>query len=397
MMFGAIAAGPSLVRSPLTGEDCLSTLWCLTQLGLRSEWVGETALRLFPAPEWIQPDGPLDCGNSGTTMRLLAGLVASRPIDVTMVGDASLSRRPMKRIAEPLRQMGARFDGDTPPIHIVGGDLSGIEYVSPVASGQIKSCALLAGLRASGRTSVTEPALSRDHTERMLRALGVDVRSEGLTASVDGGQQPRAFEFTVPGDISSSAFSLVAASLVADGRLELHELGLNESRTGILDVLRQAGVDVEIELSPDELGEPIGTVRVGAPRRLSPFKIAGPLVPRLIDEIPVLAVLATQCDGVSEILDASELRVKESDRIEVVADGLRRMGANVETFPDGMSITGPTPLAGIDIDANGDHRIAMAFYVAGMIADGQTTILGSESVHTSYPAFEADMRSLIVE
>lgn len=397
MMFGAIANGPSIIRSPLTGEDCLSTLGCLAQLGLKYEWVEPNALRLVPASEWVRPTAPLDCGNSGTTMRLLAGLVASRRLDVTMIGDSSLSKRPMKRIAEPLRTMGARLEGDTPPLHVVGGDLQGIEYVSPVASGQIKSCTLLAGLRARGRTSVTEPALSRDHTERMLRALGIDVRSEGLTASVEGGQQPIGFEFTVPGDISSAAFSLVAASIVPEGHLELRELGLNGSRTGVLDVLHEAGVKVDTRMDPDELGEPMGTVAVEAPSQLSPFKISGSLVPRLIDEIPVLAVLATQCDGVSEIRDASELRVKESDRIEVVADGLRRMGALVETFSDGMRITGPTRLSGADIDASGDHRIAMAFYVAGLISDGQTVIHGSESVHTSYPAFEADMRSLLVE
>ena len=384
------------MHSPLKGEDCLSTLEILSQLGLRYDWVDTRTLRLTPADEWIQTEEYLDCGNSGTTMRLLCGMLASRPLDVTLVGDSSLSKRPMRRVADPLRSMGASIEGDFPPLHVTGRQLVGIDYQSPVASGQIKSCLLLAGLRAYGKTSVTEPALSRDHTERMLRAMGVNVESIGLTASVLGGQLPNGFEFAVPADISSAAFAIVACMLFPDGRIEISDLGLNPSRTGIIDVIKKVGAVVQIEDESERLGEPAGNLHMQTPSIRRPFEIAGDLVPRLIDEIPVLAVLATQCEGTSFIRDAKELRVKESDRIEIVAEGLRRMGATVETFEDGMAISGPIALTGIEMDASGDHRIAMAFYVAGLIASGTTTIFGAESIQTSYPDFETDMRSIAV-
>jgi 3-phosphoshikimate 1-carboxyvinyltransferase len=353
-------------------------------------------------------------------MRLLAGLVASRELDVTMIGDASLSRRPMKRIAEPLRLMGASFDGDTPPLRIRGGSLKGIAYASPVASGQIKSCVLLAGLRGDGWTSVTEPSKSRDHTERMLKALGANIyvgheigRPDLSQADAFGsdaswaelaarngvllmpGRRLKAFEFSVPADISSTAFFLVAGALLPGDGIVARDLNVNPSRTGVLDVLRDAGCLVELRDEREELGEPVADV--GLTRgELRAFKIGGALVPRLIDEIPVLAVLATQCEGTTLITDASELRVKESDRLEVMAEGLRRMGARVETFSDGMAINGPTPLTGISIDAKHDHRIAMAFAIAGLVADGTTTIDGAESIATSYPAFMDDLERLIV-
>lgn len=414
-MFGAIATGESTVRTPLRGEDCESTLRCLAQLGLRFEWLSDSEVKLMPPREWTQPDGPLDCGNSGTTMRLIAGLLASRPLDVIMIGDGSLSRRPMKRIAIPLRQMGATVEGDTPPIHIAGAELRGICYDSPVASAQVKSCVLLAGLGAQGWTSVTEPAKSRDHTERMLRALGASIAFDNYEASQEEafgdkaimadlaarngvllkpGKKLHGFEFAVPGDISSAAFLLVAGALFEGSATTATDLNTNPTRTGLLDVLRQAGLEVAIEKERDELGEPVADVTVQRRGPLSPFTIEGQLVPRLIDEIPVLAVLATQCAGTSVIKDATELRVKESDRIEVMAEGLRRMGAQVETFADGMAITGPTPLNGIQIDAKHDHRIAMSFAVAGLIAEGQTVIDGADSIATSYPAFEGDLRSL---
>jgi 3-phosphoshikimate 1-carboxyvinyltransferase len=396
-MLGAIASGESVVRQPLTGEDCEATLRCLAQMGLDFERSG-MEVRLKPR-EWMSPKEALDCGNSGTTMRLLAGLIASRPIEVTMVGDASLSKRPMKRIAEPLRLMGATVEGDTPPLHIVGGELEAITYESPVASGQIKSAVLLAGLRAHGRTVVIEPHLSRDHTERMLSALGVPVTqsSAGNSVSALGGPaQPVGFEFLVPGDISSSAFFMVAATLLAESELDIKELGVNPSRTGILDVLTMAGAEVRYLRDWNELGEPVADLRIQGCRDLRAFEINGGLVPRLIDEIPVLAVLATQCEGTSVIRDARELRVKESDRIELTAAGLRAMGAQVETFEDGMAITGPTPLRAARIEANHDHRIAMAFAVAGLIAEGTTEIEGAEAIATSFPTFEAELRRLAV-
>lgn len=395
-LFGAIAQGESRVMNPLRGEDCESTLECLNLLGLRHEWISDSEIRLIPAEQWQQPARELNCGNSGTTMRLLSGLLAARDLDCTLIGDASLSRRPMKRIAEPLRLMGATVEGDTPPLRVHGGNLVGIDYTSPVASAQIKSCTLLAGLGAEGVTRVTEPSKSRDHTERMLRATGVEVIEDGLAVSVRGGQTPHGFSFSVPADISSAAFLVVAASVLPQGRLLVRDLSVNPSRTGLLDVLDQVGVPYEITNLREELGEPVAELELRAPKTLRPFEIAGALVPRLIDEIPVLAVLATQCEGKTIIRDARELRVKESDRVEKVAEGLRAMGADVETFDDGFAITGPTPLKGAAIESTGDHRIGMAFAVAGLLAEGETAIHGADSIATSYPTFERDLQTLSV-
>lgn len=397
-MLGAAAQTRSRVEMPLTGKDCESTLNCLRQLGLQFER-DVHGVTLLPIPEWKQPTEPLDCGNSGTTMRLLSGLVASRALDVTMVGDASLSMRPMKRIAEPLRLMGAIVEGDTPPLRVKGNaELTGIQYRSPVASAQIKSCTLLAGLRASGETWVHEPSLSRDHTERMLTALGVSLlRDEKLGVGVRGGSTWEGFEFRVPADISSAAFFMVAAAILPTSRLEINDLSINPSRTGIFDVFLETGIPCVIDEEREELGEPVADIVVAAPfEKKRAFSISGDLVPRLIDEIPVLAVLATQCEGTSIVQDAKELRVKESDRIELVASGLRAMGATVETFEDGMAITGPTKLQGAIIDAHHDHRIAMAFSVAGLVASGETTIEGAEAIFTSFPGFEDELKRLSV-
>lgn len=398
-MFGAIASGPSVVRNPLRGEDCESTLSCLAQLGLEFSGRGTDEVRLFPSQQWLQPESDLDCGNSGTTMRLLSGLISSRPIRCRMVGDASLSRRPMKRIGEPLRLMGATIEGDTPPLTITGSQLVGIDYESPVASAQVKSCVLLAGLQASGRSQVSEPSLSRDHTERMLRATGVKITQSlngRAISSVEGGQTPSAFEISVPADISSAAFFLVAASLFPNSSLQVLDLSVNPTRTGILDILAQCGIEIELQNLREQLGEPVADLTLRGPKELKPFEISGSLVPRLIDEIPVLSILATQCEGTSIIRDARELRVKESDRIETVANGLRSMGASVETFADGMAITGPTRLTGSPINGEGDHRIAMAFAIGGLIADGITRIDGAECIFTSYPSFTTDLERLSI-
>ena len=333
-MLGAIAKGVSMVRNPLRGEDCEATMRCLAAMGLEAEWQSVREVQLRPAANWQEPSVDLDCGNSGTTMRLMSGLVASRPIKARFVGDASLSRRPMGRIAKPLRLMGAEIEGEHPPLAVCGSSLDGIRYESPVASGQIKSCVLLAGLRATGETTVVEPSLSRDHTERMLRSLGVDVAVDpvAFSVTVQPTEDLRAFSISVPADISSAAFFMVAASFVEGGELLFTDLSVNPTRTGILDVLQDAGVGVEFLNLRDELGEPVADVRIKAGDRLRPFSISGALVPSLIDEIPVLAVLATQCHGTSVFKDARELRVKESDRIEQMALGLRSMGAEVETF-----------------------------------------------------------------
>ena len=395
--------GPSRIVNPLVGEDCLSTVDCLRETGADIEIFDEDDFGTSPFAlvtrerEWSSPDVPLDCGNSGTTIRLLAGLLASKPgLDAVLVGDASLSRRPMRRIVSPLLEMGASIEGETPPLRVSGRQLTGINYMSPVASAQVKTCLLLAGLGSLGETWVSEPSLSRDHTERMFESLGIDLmRDERLGVGVRGGQTPDPLDFEVPGDISSAAFLMVAAAMVPGSDLTLMEVGVNPTRTGVIDVLKSAGVQVLLEHERESTGEPVADVRVSGSAELAPFSVSGELVPRLVDEIPVLAVLASQCDGVSSFRDASELKVKESDRIETVATGLRAMGCKVETFEDGMSVFGPTKLVGATIDATGDHRIAMAFAVAGLLADGETTILNAESVATSYPNFEADLRLLV--
>ncbi len=394
-LLGAIAEGPSTVRKPLMSGDCDSTLSCLSSLGIMYERA-EEQVRLFPPEEWRQPLEPLDCGNSGTTMRLLAGLVASRPMHAALIGDESLSTRPMKRIADPLRRMGAKIEGETPPLLIQGGALEGIRYESDVASAQVKSAVLLAGLDASGETWFREPYQSRDHTERMLAASGVEILHDDGWLGVKGGSTVQGLDFTVPGDISSAAFMMVAAALLPEANLNVYDLGVNPTRCGILDVFDQTGVDYALENRREELGEPVAELNVTFTRLLRPFKVRGSLVPRLIDELPILAVLASQCKGVSIVSDAAELRVKESDRIEHVAECLRAMGGQIETKPDGFEITGPTRLHGANLDAHDDHRIAMAFAIAGLIAEGPTEIMGSNGVATSFPQFESELWRLCV-
>ncbi|MBL8066369.1 MAG: 3-phosphoshikimate 1-carboxyvinyltransferase, partial [Chthonomonadaceae bacterium] len=334
----------------------------------------------------------LYCGNSGTTIRLLTGILAGmHGVDAVLTGDSSLSRRPMDRIVQPLSQMGGDIEGSCPPLTIRGRPLSGTKYKSPVASAQVKSAVLLAGLTAQGATWVTEPSLSRDHTERMFEALGIELLREGdLSVGLLGGQRLGPLDFLVPGDISSAAFFMVAASILPGSKVTLSQVGINPTRTGVLDILRQAGASVTLDQEFDSDGEPVADITV-ASGGLKAFEICGPLVPRLIDEIPILAVLATQCEGVTVIRDASELRVKESDRIELVANGLNAMGAHVEPLQDGLKITGPSLLTGATIDATGDHRIAMSFAIAGMVAMGETRVTGAESISTSYPQFESDL------
>lgn len=398
-MLASISKGDSVVRNPLRSADCETTLRILGALGMKVASIVPEQVRMRPAAEWNSPSVPLDCGNSGTTMRLLAGLIASRPIEATLTGDNSLSKRPMGRIAEPLRKMGAHVEGDRAPILIRGTELHGIEHHSPVASAQIKSCLLLAGLRAEGETWVDEPFLSRDHTERMLQALGVHIQyrpapSPRNCVGVTGGQTFEGFEFSVPSDISSAAFPMVAAALIPGSKILLSDVGINPTRTGILDVFDQCGMGVEISNQGLQMGEPTADLSVFSVAHLHPFEIGGAIVPRLIDEIPILSVLATQCQGTSVIRDAAELRVKESDRLAKIAIGLRAMGAQIDDTHDGLVIHGPTPLCGARIDCEGDHRIAMAFAIAGMIADGRTMIQGAECIATSYPDFEKDLWGL---
>lgn len=395
-LLGGIAEDSSRIRSPLLSLDCKSTLTCLSALGVCFESGANGSVTVHPPKGWSQPEVSLDCGNSGTTMRLLAGLVASRAIEAVLVGDESLSKRPMRRIADPLRAMGASVVGDTPPLRIAGSsELNGIDYRSPVASAQVKSCVLLAGLRASGFTWVEEPFPTRDHTERMLSGLGMPVQRESETrVRVTGGTPVPGFEFTVPADFSSAAFFACAAVAREGSGVVLRDVGLNPTRTGLLDVFDQIGASYEIRDLRETLGEPVGDLWIEGGGSRTPFQLSGRLIPRLIDEIPVLAVLATQLHGVSSIRDAEELRVKESDRIRKTAEGLRAMGARVEEYPDGLDIEGPTTLSGAVIDPEGDHRIAMAFAIAAGLARSEVVIVNAETIETSYPGFLNDLREL---
>jgi len=394
--------GPSRIGDPLVGEDCLATADCLNECGADIEFfdTGEFGSQRFALVgrerPWASPDVDLDCGNSGTSMRLLAGVLASIPgMECRLTGDASLSRRPMRRVVEPLREMGAMIDGDTAPLTVSGRKLRGIRYFSPVASAQVKTCLLLAGLNADGETWVSEPSVSRDHTERLLEGLGIEVMRDGdLCVGVRGGQKLPALDFDVPGDVSSAAFFLVGAAMLPGSDVTLVSVGVNPTRTGILDALERAGASVGRDVERDVTGEPVADLHVRGADALRAFEVAGDDVPRLVDEIPVLAVLATQCEGTSRFRDAAELRVKESDRLKTMADGLRSMGAQVTEHPDGLDVTGPTTLTGTTIDAEGDHRIAMAFAIAGLVAQGETTVLNAQSVDTSYPSFDGDLGRL---
>jgi 3-phosphoshikimate 1-carboxyvinyltransferase len=390
-MLSAISSAGGVIESPLDSDDCRHTLDCVAALGARVTTTPGMA-RIGGGGKLVSPRAALECGNSGTTMRLLAGLLSGARVKAQLRGDNSLSRRPMRRIVDPLKQMGANIDGDTAPIFIEPAPLHGIDYVSPVASAQVKSAVLLAGLFAEGATSVTEPAASRDHTERMLAAAGCPVVRDGLKAAVEPGM-PTRVGMRVPADISSAAFFMVAGILLG-GPVTCLQVGVNPTRTGILDVLRSAGANFEMTPPKSEQGEPVSDIVVSAGSDLQPFTIEGDLVPRLIDEIPILAVLATQCEGTSTVRGAAELRVKESDRIKAIADGLSNMGARVEPLEDGLAIHGPTPLHGAKINTQRDHRIGMAFAIAGLIADGTTTISGSETINTSFPGFEDDLRRL---
>jgi len=398
IMLAAAATSPSMIHHPLLGEDCFSTLKAVCEMGAKVQGEQHNWIRVSPIAEWLPPQREIDCGNSGTTMRLLSGLIASRPITAVLDGDASLRRRPMRRVLDPLQLMGATTEGETAPIKIFGGNLSGIEYRTSVPSAQIKSCILLAGLRANGPTRVIEQHQSRNHTENALIALGANLTVEdtpvGHQVTLASAHTFEGFETTIPADISSAAFFAVAAALVPDSEVTLTEVGINATRDGLLDVFGQAGVRFELTDRVDRLGEPQASLTVRTSSNLRAFTISGGLVTRLIDEIPILAVLATQCEGETVISDAQDLRVKESDRIALMVEGLSRMGATIVATDDGMRITGPTPLSGVPIEADGDHRIAMAFAVAGLIASGTTSISGAQTIGTSYPDFTDHLKEL---
>jgi len=392
-IFGALATGTTRIENFLRAQDTAATIACLRQLGATIDAPDEgTVVVQGVGFNGLQaPSEPLDCGNSGTTMRLLMGVLAGCPWPVQLKGDASLNKRPMERVGVPLRQMGAEFAGQgekgTPPVDMQGGDLNGIEYALPVASAQLKSAVLLAGLRAGGTTTVIEPTPSRDHTERMLEGFGVTVKRDGARISVERSEGLTSNDVYVAGDISSAAFFLVAAAIRPGWEITVRDVGVNPTRTGILDVLEAMGATITLTNERTSGGEPLADITVCG-GELKPTEIGGALIPRLIDELPVLALLATQAPGQTIIRDAQEMRVKESDRIAVISEQLRRLGANIEERPDGMIITGPTPLTGTTVTSpHGDHRIAMTLAIASLIATGDTTIENAEAINSSFPDF----------
>jgi 3-phosphoshikimate 1-carboxyvinyltransferase len=390
-MLAAMADGVSTIQGYLTGADCLATLDCLRALGvtIRQDADGGIAVQGRGLNGLTAPAGPLDAANSGTSMRLLAGVVAAHGFRTVLGGDASLARRPMRRVITPLTLMGATIASDDgrPPLTIDGGRLRGITFQPEVPSAQVKSAVLLAGLQADGETTVVEPVATRDHTERALHAFGVAVSSEAGNIRITGGQRLQARDLIVPGDVSSAAFWVALAAGTPGADLEIEGVGLNPTRTAVLDVARRAGARIETTAHTDDAGEPVGRIRVsyGSP---ASFAIAPEEVPGLIDEIPALAALGAMLPSGSEmsVHGASELRVKESDRIACLAEGFRALGALVEEFPDGFRLVS-RPLTGGTVDAAGDHRLAMAFALAATRAAAPTTILGASSVNVSYPGF----------
>lgn len=389
-MLAGIADGPSEIHFFSSSADCQSTLTCLKKLGIKIERKDEVvSIQGAGLAGLREPAGELDAGNSGSTMRMLAGILAGQPFRSVLVGDASLSRRPMKRVIDPLSRMGARIRSageGLPPLEIEGGPLKSIRYELPVPSAQVKSAILLAGLHAEGETEVLEPIPTRDHTEIALEQMGADIARHGRTIAVRGRARLQGHKLYVPGDISSAAFFLVAALLVPESNLMLHNVGLNPTRTAILDVLVPMGGRARI-LNVEMLnGELLGDLHVES-SRLQGGEIPPEAIPGLIDELPVLAVLGTQTEQGLSFRGAAELRVKESDRLAAVAASLRRMGAEVEEFPDGLRVAGRQSLRGAEIESQDDHRIAMAFAVAGLVARGPTVIRNSGCVDISFPNF----------
>ncbi len=406
-MLSALAHGVTTISNFASSADCRSTLQVLRAVGMVVEINGPTVrIKGRGADGFSSPQLPLDCGNSGTTMRLFAGMASGLGVGCTLTGDESLSRRPMRRIIEPLTKMGAEIastDGHAPLVITGGRKLIAINYVTPVASAQIKSAILFAGLSAEGTTTVIENAATRDHTERMLRHFGVEVTesigSDGRSITIAGQARLRAADMTVPADISAAAFFAVATAALAGSEISMPGVGLNPSRTAVLDVLRQCGAEIKVNNRREAANEPICDLVVSGSEELKKsdpkFVVRGAMVANLIDEIPILAVLGTQVDGGLEFRDASELRVKESDRIAAVAANLKLMGAEVKEFPDGLRV-GRSKLRGAAVDSYHDHRIAMAFAVAGLLAEGETTIIDHECVDVSFPGFFQTLESVVV-
>lgn len=394
LLLASMSDGSSRIKASSSGADVASTRRCLQELGIRVEaFPGEFAVT---GTGWRPaPTAQLDAGNSGTTMRLLAGALAGRPGTYRLAGDSSLSKRPMLRVAEPLRLMGAKVglaQGDTPPIELTGGGLQGISYRPEVASAQVKGCVLLAGLQAVGITTVIEPVPTRDHTERLLGWLGCRIAGSETEVSVTGGDDlftSTGFDLEIPGDISSAAFLIVAGCLIPGSEVTVTGVGLNPGRTGALEVLAAMGANINTSVTHID-PEPVGTVQASA-GPLQGVDISGATIPKCVDELPILALAATQAEGETLISDAADLKFKEANRIAVLAEGLNTLGAQVQELPDGLRITGPTPLLGGAVDSHGDHRMALTFAVAGLLSRTGVEVHNWDAVRISYPEFEGDL------
>lgn len=395
-MLAAIGDGETRLRNYSSARDCQGTLDCLTALGVKiNRQPGAITIQGVGLGGLSRSARPLDVGNSGSTIRMLSGILAGQNFTTEITGDESIQRRPMRRIIDPLTMMGAKIEAredNFAPLRIAGGGLKAIKYVPPVASAQVKSCVLLAGLFADGKTTVVEKTPTRNHTEIMLRECGatleIDNIAEGELISVVGGKSLHALgDYTVAGDLSSAAFFVVAALIVPTAELRLRQIGINPSRMGLIDVLKRIGARIEIENSRLAHGEPVADLVVRSSELKGDLELSGAVIANLIDEIPILTIAATQLRGTMTIRDARELRVKESDRIRAVADNLRRMGAEIEEFEDGLRLSGPQKLRGARVDSFGDHRIAMSFAVAGLIASSDTEIVDADAASVSLPEF----------
>lgn len=399
VMFGSIAKGTTEVHNFLQGADCLSTISCFQKMGVAIKRTGDRVVIQGNGLRGLkQPDGILDCGNSGTTTRLISGILAAQDFSVTLTGDASIQKRPMKRIMDPLSLMGADIrsvhNNGCAPLAITGTSLHGIHYPSPVASAQVKSAILLAGLYADSETRVTEPYVSRNHTELMLSCFGADVHTEHTTALIQPAKELYGTRILVPGDISSAAFFIAAGLMIPNSELLIQNVGINPTRDGILHVCRDMGASITLMNPKSGDGEPVADILVKT-SSLHGAVIGGAIIPTLIDELPMIAAMACLAEGDTVIKDAAELKVKESNRIDVMVRNLTAMGADVEETADGMIIHGGKPLHGAVIDSKLDHRIAMTFAIAGCCAEGETEILGAECVDISYPAFYQDLNRLM--
>lgn len=400
IMLGSLAKGTTEVTGFLQGADCLSTIDCFRKMGVEitNNGGGNVIIRGRGMRGLVKPEGTLDVGNSGTTTRLMSGILAAQDFTSRVNGDASIQKRPMKRIMTPLLMMGADIKSekgnDCAPLIINGRPLKGISYNSPVASAQVKSAILFAGLYAEGNTTVSEPAVSRNHTELMLEEFGVDVKTKGKTVTIAPVKELFARKINVPGDISSATYFMVAAAITPNSCVTIKNVGINPTRDGIIQVMKMMGADISVEKTSADTGEPTADITVKT-SKLKGCVIGGDIIPTLIDEIPAISILACFADGETVIKDAEELKVKESNRIDVMVSNLLAMGADIEACDDGMIIRGGKPIHGAVIDSKLDHRVAMSFAVAALNADGETEISGSECVGISYPDFYSDLQKLV--